>query len=249
MKFPQQDIWDLNELPGSARAALLGMGEKASEQEVFALLLDLESMVAHGYALEIYAIMQSDTRWGATHPLNMFAERVREHAVRLLESAPLAEGQFGARVAEANHASALQAMWSMAGRGDVAVIVCSLRNSRTFLTQSRAARAALFWLQRWPDRPPELGDALRALVGNTNVAPEARCIGMRCLPPYRGPESETLLLQASLEPDMEVATNAAWVLTRLDLEKHRGHLETLVEAWGDRPPYLGDEVREALGVV
>jgi hypothetical protein len=66
---------------------------------------------------------------------------------------------------------------------------------------------------------------------------------------YPGPESEAVLLNASREADMEIATNAAWVLTRLALEKHRDHLEALVEAWGDDPPYLGDEVREALGIV
>jgi len=248
MKFPQQDVWDIDAIPDPTRAALRDTDEASSAEDSFASLLDLPSVAAHGYALEIYAIMQSDTRWGKSHPLNMFADRVREHAVRLLESPPLAVGQFGALVAEANHASALQAMWAVAGRGDIAAIVRSLRTSGTPLTQARAARAALFWLQRWPDRPPELGEALRALVGNTNVAPEARCVGMRCLPPYRGPESEALLLQASFDPDMEVSTNAAWVLMRLDLEKHRDHLTALVETWGDDPPYLGSEVREALGI-
>lgn len=246
MKFPQQDVWDTDEIPSSARAALHDMDEQSSEQEVFALLLGLESVAARGYALETYALMQSDTRWGGEHPLVRFADRVHEHALRLLESPPLAAGESGALVGEANHASALRAMWAVAGQEDVAAIVRSLRTSGTSLTQSRAARAALFWLQRWPDRPPELGEALRALVENTNVAREARCVGMRCLPPYRSPESESVLLKASLESDMEVATNAAWVLTHLDLEKHRAHLEALVAAWGDQPPYLGDEVREAL---
>ena len=45
---------------------------------------------------------------------------------------------------------------------------------------------------------------------------------------------------------MQVATNAAQVLTRVDLEKPRRHLDALVEAWGDDPDYLGEEVREAL---
>ena len=90
---------------------------------------------------------------------------------------------------------------------------------------------------------------MRALVENTDIARSARCTAMRCLSVYRGPESEAVLLEASLDPDLQIATNAAWVLTRLDLEKHRAHLEALVDVWGDDPPYLGEEVREALGIV
>lgn len=250
MRFPQQDIWNIDELPEAARAALRDMDEQSNEQDVFASLLDSGSVAARGYAVEIYALMQSDTRWGTEHPLASFADRVRDCAVGLLESPPLALGECGALVAEANHASALHAMWTVAKYEDVAVILRSLRTSRTPLTQTGAARAALFWLQDWRDRrPSELGEAMRALVGNTAIARSARCIGMRCLLSYRDQEGEAVLLSASRESDMAIATNAAWVLTHLDLEKHRDHLEALVEAWGDDPPYLGDEVREALGIV
>jgi hypothetical protein len=249
MKFPPQDIWNIEELPDAARALLLHMDEPASTQTTFASLLDSESMTARGYALEMYALLQSDTRWGKDFPLAAFSDRVREHAVRLLDAAPLAPGESGALVAEANHASALRAMWAVAKQEDLALLIRSVRTAGTPLTQTRAARAALFWLQRWPDRPRALGEAMRALVENTDVARSARCIAMRCLLLYPDPDTESVLLEASMELDLEVATNAAWVLTRLDLEKHRVHLEALVDGWGDDPPYLGDEVREALGIV
>jgi hypothetical protein len=247
MIFPPQDIWNIAELPEAVRAALRDSGP-GSEQAAFARLLDSDSIAARGYALEIYSLLWAETRWGTAFELSAFGDRVHEQAVRLLGAPPLAAGVSGALVADADHASALRAMWAVSRPDDLAILLRSLRSASTALTQDRAARAALFWLQRWPDRPLELGVAMRALVRNTSAAASARCTAMRCLAVYRGPESDAVLLDASRDPDLQIATNAAWVLARLDLEQHRPHLERLVEAWGSDPPYLGESVREALGV-
>ncbi|AQW48445.1 hypothetical protein ACIQPP_49095 [Streptomyces violaceusniger] len=112
----------------------------------FLELLQSDSVVAVGVALDHYRYEQSLTRFGRTHPYAEYESNVLEVARRVLVMPPYSSEDADGGDVGLNHASALRVLGDLGDSSDASVISAILRadnSSEVFSSALWAAGAAL----------------------------------------------------------------------------------------------------------
>lgn len=251
--FWQDAEFDEPELAG-ALAELVEPASAVSALEAFRVLMNSDDVAAAGIALDQYQSAEAGSRWGIENPFASEASTVLRRARDLLEQDPVRQGEFGARVRGANHASALVAMTNLAEAADAVGIAKVIDQATDTVVRSVAFNAA----ERAADEARQVDEpwGLDVLVGalsrgldNLRWPSWDRADALRVLAVAAPPlavEKAHALLHA---PALDLQTRAAWVLAELNFDASRNLLAEVAESWPDDAPYPAFEVRQVLDEV
>lgn len=223
-----------------ARQRLAAAGERAA----FAVLLRSGDPVAVGVALDQYHHAEALTRHGGASPFEEHTDEVVARAREALRGPPSGP-ELGAEPG-ANHASALGALMNLAGPEDAALIADALARTRTGNLRFAASLAAGTALERSPSPDERLVAALEEIALNAAAHRDERSGAVSALGCARSAAATAALLRVTLVPEVGLQASAALHLLDRDLRAHRAHVEALVRAWPEDPPYPAGDVLELL---
>ena len=217
---------------------------EASDRAAFAVLLRSGDPVAIGIALDQYHYAEALTRHGLSSPFEDHTDEVAARARDALRGPPSGP-DLGAEPG-ANHASALGALMNLAEPEDAALVAGALAQTRTPNLRCAAFLAAGTVLERSFSPDEALVAALQEIVLDAAAELGERRDALSALGHAQSAAATAALLRATLEPDVGLQASAALRLLDRDLRAHRAHVEALVRAWPDPPPYPAGDVLELL---
>jgi hypothetical protein len=230
----------------AARAELAEPTADQAELAAFRTLLGADSAAANGIALDQYRYAEASNRFGTDNPFESEADAVLERARAMLDQPPIPRGVSGARIAGANHASALAAMLNLAQPQDAARITRALDQATDSNLRENALQAAMTVADRSTTVDAKLVEAVARAVDDPGWPSWDREQALRALyltAPAEAVARARKLLRAS---DLKIRVRAAWVMAEDDLEGNRQLLTKLIAGWPEDAPYPAFEVRQML---
>jgi hypothetical protein len=230
----------------AARAELAEPTSQKAARDAFRTLLRADSIAAHGVAFDQYRYAEASSRHGIGNPFESEAAAVLALARATLEQPSIPRGAEGAKIAGANHASALAAMLNLAQPEDAERVADILEQTAVSDVRSNALEAAMTIAERSSTIDPKLVNALERAVDNSTWPSWEREQALRAL--YQAAPKRALSRARTLvrDPDLTMRVRAAWVLAEDDLEGNRELLIKIVAGWPEDAPYPAFEVRQML---
>ncbi len=222
------------------RAADAGVASRA-----FQVLVSNSRVAARGIALDHFHHEQAIARFGVDNVFDSFRSQVLQTARALLAGPPIHQGDDGASIDGANHASALGALLNLAERQDADRIVEILDARPDHVILELALQCADTLLGK-DARQTALGGAVRRLVEDPHAPARDRGFALHLLERTDPERAERLALGLIRDEDLRLQADAAWLLAERDLARHRPLLEGVVAAWPQTAPYPAFEVRQLL---
>jgi hypothetical protein len=228
----------------SARAVVRGASVEAAVG-AFRILLASSRVSAQGIALDQYHHAEANSRFGTDNPFREVRRQVLQTARAVLAAPPVHEGDDGASIGGANHASALGALLNLADAADAERLAAILEQRPNHVVLGLALQCAGTVLEKDASLVA-LAAAVRQVVQDSAVPARERGNALHLVELTEPELAEQLALELVRGSDLRLQADAAWLLAERDLGRHRDLLVEIEARWPESAPYPAFEVRQLL---
>ncbi|MDC0767014.1 hypothetical protein [Streptomyces sp. HD] len=203
----------------------------------FLELLQSDSVVAVGVALDHYRYEQSLTRFGGPHPYEEYESTVLEVARRVLTMPPYPPRDAGdAEGGDVglNHASALRVLGDLGDSSDASVISAVLRadnSPEVFGAALWAAGAALLDSDDVDPPDAQLVDVIAEVIFDESRRMKDRVDALLAFNHVQNADVGEILARVARLPHKELEVEALALLIGYYLDAHRSTVEEVIGSW------------------
>ncbi|MFI7412594.1 hypothetical protein ACIBU0_28365 [Streptomyces sp. NPDC049627] len=212
----------------------------------FLELLQSDSVVAVGVALDHYRYQQSLTRFGGPHPYEEHESTVLEVARRVLTTPPYPSEDAEGGDVGLNHASALRVLGDLGDSTDAGVISAMLsadNSSEVFSSALWAAGAALLDSDEVDPPDAQLVDAISGVIFDESRRMKDRVDALLAFNHVQDDAVGEILARVARLPHKELEVEALALLIGYYLDAHRSTIEEVIASWSSQDV---DGIREQI---